>query len=286
MAPIRTLFERQDPAVPSVLPDNLRRAYGGDLQFASAGRRPHVFGNFVSTLDGVVSYTITGKSGGGTISGFDQDDRFIMGLLRASADAVIVGASTLQEAGSRHLLTAQSVNPSSGKAYEYYRQHVLRKLVHPISVIVSGSGSVDLEQATFRTPGVRPVIITTEAGREQLRKKGVERLPSTAVRVIPAPAMVLSAGAIVDLLWREFDVHLLLHEGGPSLFGRFVAEGLVDEFFLTIAPQLAGRKPGSRRPGVIEGVEFLPESAPWLELFSVKQGGDHLYLRYTSCGPA
>lgn len=245
-----------------------------------ASVRPHVIGNFVTTLDGVVSFTLPGKSGGGDISGFNEGDRFIMGLLRASADAVLVGAATLREAGSRHLLTAQSVSPSFGEAYGRYRQGVLRKSPYPISVIVSGSGSVDLDRATFRTPELRAVIITSEAGREQLRGKGVEALPSTEVRVIHAPATVLPAPAILDLLWREFDVRLLLHEGGPGLFGSFVAEGLVDEFFLTIAPQLAGRKTGTKRPGMIEGVEFLPQNAPWLDLLSVKQSGDHLYLRH------
>jgi riboflavin biosynthesis pyrimidine reductase len=268
-----------------VLPDDLHMAYGGDLQFSSAGGRPHVIGNFVSTLDGVVSFAIPGKSGGGDISGFNQGDRFIMGLLRASADAVLVGAATLREAGGRHLLTAQSVNPSCGEAYGRYRQGILRKPPYPISVIVSGSGKVDLELATFRTAEVRAVIITTEAGLERLRSKGVEALPSTEVRAIPAASPVLPAPAILDLLWREFDVRLLLHEGGPSLFGSFLAERLIDESFLTIAPQFAGRNPESKRPGMIEGVEFVPQNAPWLDLLSVKQSGDHLYLRYASRRP-
>jgi len=93
---------------------------------------------------------------------------------------------------------------------------------------------------------------------------------------------MLPAPAILDLLWREFGVRLLLHEGGPGLFGSFVAEGLVDEFFLTIAPHLAGRTVGTIRPGMVEGVEFLPRNAPWLDLLSVKQSGDHLYLRHAS----
>jgi len=280
MAPIRTLFERQEPSAPLVLPHDLRTAYGGDLQFPLAVVRPYVVGNFVSTLDGVVSFAIPGQSGGGDISGFNEGDRFIMGLLRASADAVMVGAATLREAGRRHVLTAQSVSPSSSEAYEHYRQQVLRKPAYPVSVIVSGSGSVDLELATFRTPGVRAVIISTEAGLKNLRSKGVEDLPSTEVRAIPAAGTMLPAPAILDLLWREFGVRLLLHEGGPGLFGSFVAAGLVDEFLLTIAPQLSGRAPGTKRPGMVEGVEFLPRNAPWFELLSVKQSGDHLYLRH------
>jgi riboflavin biosynthesis pyrimidine reductase len=75
-----------------------------------------------------------------------------------------------------------------------------------------------------------------------------------------------------------------LHEGGPTLFGDFVAENLVDEFFLTLSPQLAGRSSENRRPGMIAGIEFLPGAAPWLELLTVKQRGDHLYLRYRKRG--
>lgn len=94
---IRTLIDRQEPSEPSVLPEVLRIAYGDDLRFPPASpQRPYVIGNFVSTVDGVVSYEIAGKSGGGEISGFDESDRFIMGLLRASADAVMVAAQAFR----------------------------------------------------------------------------------------------------------------------------------------------------------------------------------------------
>jgi len=36
------------------------------------------------------------------------------------------------------------------------------------------------------------------------------------------------------------------------------------------------------RPGLIAGVEFLPEAAPWLDIVSVKERGNHLYLRYSA----
>ena len=62
-----------------------------------------MIGNFVSTLDGIVSFLIPGKEGGGEISGHDEADRFIMGLLRASADAVMVGVGTLHATHPRHL---------------------------------------------------------------------------------------------------------------------------------------------------------------------------------------
>jgi len=46
--------------------------------------------NFAWTLDGVVSFNLAGQS---------EEDRFIMGLPRASADAVVLGSGTLPAAG-------------------------------------------------------------------------------------------------------------------------------------------------------------------------------------------
>src|ERR1700676_3651909 len=79
--PIHTLIDRADAQPQSILPEELKTAYGGDLWFpAHDEQRPYVIANFVSTLDGVVSYEIPAKSGGGDISGFNRIDRFIMGL--------------------------------------------------------------------------------------------------------------------------------------------------------------------------------------------------------------
>lgn len=60
--------------------------------------RPTVIANFVSTVDGVVAFDVIGSSGGGEISGFFAADRFVMGLLRAMADVVLVGAGTVRAA--------------------------------------------------------------------------------------------------------------------------------------------------------------------------------------------
>jgi riboflavin biosynthesis pyrimidine reductase len=286
MEPIRTLLDRQDPVNPPVLPEELRTLYDGELYFpASAAARPYVIGNFVSTLDGVVSFAIPGKAGGGNISGFNAGDRFIMGLLRGSADAVMVGAATLAEVSQSHLFAAEYIYRAASDSFALYRREVLHKSRYPLTVIVSGTGNVDLGRAVFRTSDVRAVIFTTEQGGARLATAGAAALASTEVRVMKAAGSRLSAGVILEVLWREFGVRLLLHEGGPALFGDFVAEALVDEFFLTVAPQIAGRDRESRRPGMVAGVEFQPDAAPWLDLVSVRGCLDHLYLRYRKRAP-
>jgi riboflavin biosynthesis pyrimidine reductase len=268
---IRTLIDRREAPAHSVLPEELRIAYGGDLWFPPSGpRRPYVIGNFVSTVDGVVSYEVPGKSGGGDISGFDRPDRFIMGLLRASADAVMMGSGTLHQTAPEHLFVAARVYPEARELYSRYRSEVLGKMAPPLHVVVSGSGRVDLTRAVFRTPGIQTLIVTTQAGGELLAASGAGSLEGPII----APA------AILELLRDRFGVSLLLHEGGPALFGKFLADACVDELFLTVAPQVAGRNMHRLRPGVIAGVEFLPETAPWLDIVSVKQRGNHLYLRY------
>jgi len=279
MEQINTLLDRSRAQDQSVLPEELTILYGGDLRFSAFDFKPYVIGNFVSTIDGVVSFEIPGESGGGDISGFNEADRFIMGLLRASVDAVIVGAGTLREVAPRHLWLAEYVYPEASEHYARYRQGKLNKLVPPLNVIVSGSGAVDLQRAVFHTDAVKTLILTSPRGAELLAKHGVA-LTSAEVRAIEGEEGKIAPASILRLLRDEFGVKILLHEGGPALFGDFLAHGCVDELFLTMAPQFAGRDAKRRRPGIVAGAEFLPQTAPWLKLLSVKQSASHLYLRY------
>jgi riboflavin biosynthesis pyrimidine reductase len=85
---------------------------------------------------------------------------------------------------------------------------------------------------------------------------------------------------IIQFLRSQFGVQILLHEGGLTLFGQFLAAKAVDKLFLTLSPQIAGRAARTNRPGIVQGVEFAPDSAPWYELLSLRQRAGHLYLRY------
>jgi riboflavin biosynthesis pyrimidine reductase len=89
---------------------------------------------------------------------------------------------------------------------------------------------------------------------------------------------------MLRLLYARLGVRRLLHEGGPTLFGQFLAAEAVDELFLTLSPQIAGRGANAIRPGLVQRMEFMPDNAPWLQLLSVKQRAEHLYLRYRCTG--
>jgi riboflavin biosynthesis pyrimidine reductase len=285
MTLIRTLLDRDQGFFEPALPSGLRDLYDGDLPLRRASaQRPYVVSNFVSTLDGVVSYAIKGQSGGSTISGSDPADRFIMGLLRASADAILVGARTFHDAGPKSLWTPEYTYPDAKDLYMAYRVNVLHKPEYPILVIVSGSGKLELDRAIFRTPGVRTVVITTSAGRDALFSAGATILPSVEIYPLDTTGGTIAPLAIMRLL-EKLGVGRLLHEGGPTLFGQFMAAQAIDELFLTLSPQIAGRTSDAIRPALVEGTAFAPASAPWFQLLSVKQSADHLYLRYHRTGP-
>ena len=85
LVPLESLYDMERGSdLP--LPPDLAALYGR-LQFPLHPGRPYVIGNFVSTLDGVVTLNVPGQSGGGPISGFNPHDHLVMGLLRAVADA-------------------------------------------------------------------------------------------------------------------------------------------------------------------------------------------------------
>jgi riboflavin biosynthesis pyrimidine reductase len=287
MEPIRTLLATE-AAEPSgaILPDGLRARYDGDLSFPPAPEeRPYLIANFVSTLDGVVSFNLPGQSGGAQISGSNEEDRFIMGLLRASADAVIVGSGTLQAVGPQGSWLPESVYPAAKDLYRRYRTEVLRKPEYPLVVIVTGTGRLDLASAVFHTPRTRVLILTTEQGKQRLSQSGSEALASVEVKALSTAEMRISPSAILSLLRKEAGVELLLHEAGPTLFGEFLAGGFmaggfIDELFLTVAPQIAGRVAAHPRPGLVANVQFSPATAPWWKLLSAKSAADYLFLRY------
>lgn len=278
MEPLATLFDRSDMPARTTVPSRLRELYGGDLSFPEAPDRPYVVANFVSTMDGVVSYGVAGKSGGGHVSGFNRQDAFVMGLLRAYADAVIVGAGTLH-GDPGHVRIAPFIFPETEHLYTELRRGLAKPTLHPLNVIVSGSGRVDLREPTFHTPGLETLILTSRPGRARLEADHGNALSRTNVRVA-GDGTVLSAAAMLKLLYAEFGVRLLLHEGGPTLFGRFLVDELVDELFLTVAPHIAGRSAESPRRGLVEGVAFPPEQAPGFELVTLKRAGEHLLLRW------
>ena len=270
LAPLDQLFDSAR-GEPLPLPSELARLYG-DLRFPRTRRCPYVISNFVQSLDGVAALGIP-KTSGGQISGSNPHDRFIMGLLRAIADAVVVGAGTARSVPG-HLWTSEYVFPALANEYAAVRRRLGRAPV-PLNIVVTARGEVDASQRVFQ--GEVPVmIITTEAGERHLRHRA--GIDPSLIRAI-GESGELGAGAIVEALRSAGDLDVVLLEGGPHLMGDFFAEALVDEVFLTVSPLVAGRD-RHERPGIVAGREFAPDAPIWGDLLSVKRADHHLFLRY------
>jgi len=239
--------------------------------------RPRVFSNFVTTLDGVVSLSTKGHASGGDISGFSAQDRMVMGLLRAIADVVIIGSGTLG-VDSRHVWTAGAIYPELVDEYQQLRM-ALGKSGTPLNVIVSGSGEIDLSLPVFASGKVPALIVTTTAGAKRLRKQSAP--DSVEIRAIRRSGGAISARAILDEVCRVNSGKLILVEGGPRLLGDFYAEHLVDEQFLTLAPQIVGREAGDGRLSLVMGKTFAPHDSLWGTLIDVRRGDSHLFMRYS-----
>ena len=273
LIPLETLYETIDGVdvrLPSVL-----KAFYGRFNFPKPVGRSYVISNFVTTLDGVVSLNAPGHSAGGDISGFNEQDRIVMGLLRAVADTVIVGAGTLRSVPD-HLWTADYIYPDLAPIYKEARTS-MGQSGHPLNVIVTASGEIDLELRVFKSGEVPVLIVTTTHAADRIRE---HQLPSSVQVVNIQDEAPLSARAILDAANHVRPSKVILVEGGPKLMGNFFAERCLDELFLTLAPQIAGRDVSVMRPGLVAGKTFAPEQPLWGALAGVKRGGSHLFLRY------
>jgi riboflavin biosynthesis pyrimidine reductase len=249
------------------LPESLRTLYDGGLGFDS----PTLFVNFVETLDGVVAIPELEKSNA-LVADDSAADRFVMGLLRACAHAVLIGSGTLLSS-PKGTWRPDRVYPKAADAFAELRA-AWGLPERPAVAVVSSGASLDPQHPVLQDA----VLLTTSRGAEQF-----EPLLPDVVAVNDGDWVDLR-GAL-DVL-RARGHPLVLSEAGPTMFGSLLADGLVDELFLTLSPVLAGRHTVGKRLGLVEGVELLPQTRIAPRLASVRRGENHLFLRYRDVSQA
>jgi riboflavin biosynthesis pyrimidine reductase len=258
--PLELLFER--PGLPRFdLTAPLVSAYGGELGFD----RPRVIANFVASVDGVVALPEGGESGH-IISRGSEADRFVMGLLRTCADAVMVGAGTFRKA-PHDPFCAEAIYPEGAAVFSEARKR-LGLPPRPRLVLVSGSGSIDATEPSLESA----LIVTTPSGEASLRG----RVASTT-RIVPFLPDELH-GANIAALLRAEGLRVVLTEGGPSLFAELVLAKVIDELFITTSPALFGRFNDDRRKSLADGKDLAGST---LELLSARRHGSYLFSRYS-----
>ncbi len=256
------------------LPDGFRRVYGGDWRLPPPGTRPYVYSNFVLSRDGRVSFNEPGHMSGANVSGFSVHDRWLMALLRARADAILMGDNTLRIEPD-HVWTAEYIFPDDADAFGALRR-AEKRMPAPLQVFLSLEGDIDVSAAAIFSRDDHVVLATTTRGAARARA-----LPATRARVdvLELGAEAVDVRALVELLRGSYDVATVLCEGGPRAYGSLLAAGCLDDEFLTLSPVVVGSAPDAPRPGLVEGVTFPATSHPWSRPVTVHRAGDLLFLR-------
>jgi riboflavin biosynthesis pyrimidine reductase len=263
IAPFTVLAEAEDlPRWDA--PEELTALYGGRIGLDE----PCVVANFVESLDGVVAVPDLPRSH--AVIGDDSEaDRFVLALVRACADAVVVGSGTLL-ASPKGTWRIDRPYPPAAAAMAELRTRRGRS-EQPLVVVVTGGASLDPAHPVLESGAL---VLTTHEAAPRLRTS----VPGAAEVVAVNDAETVDLARALELLHYRGCLVVLI-EAGPSMFGSLVASRLVDELFLTISPVLAGRGHATRL-GLVEGVELVPETRVSGRLRSVRTHGSHLFLRY------
>jgi 5-amino-6-(5-phosphoribosylamino)uracil reductase len=187
---------------------------------------------------------------------FDRVD-----AIRASSDAILVGAATIRNDNPRLLV----------RSPQRQRDRAARGLpAQPIKVTVTEHGKLDVCGEFFATGDTEKLVYCASPAVEEAR----DRLGTAAT--------VVDGGSPVDLRSLSEDlqargVSRLMVEGGGTMHTQFLTANLADELHLVVAPFFVG---DSRARRFVSDGRF-----PWnpdhrARLAEVRQIGDVVLLRY------
>lgn len=254
------------------LPGAWRAVLGADWAMPHVEQRPYVYSNLAASRDGRMSFALPGFDKSGVVTEANPHDRWLMALLRTRADAVLMGDTTVKiETGI--LATAEYVCDYDSAAWAALRAYEGRA-PEPLMVILSYDCALESSEACFQSAGAHVVLATTRHGIA--RAKALRGRARIDAHLLGEDAVDLAA--LVRLLHEHYAVRALLCEGGPRVMGGMFAAGLIDEEFLTYCPVIVGASREQPRPSYVEGVAFLPQTAPQSHIRTLRRAGDYLFL--------
>jgi riboflavin biosynthesis pyrimidine reductase len=235
-------------------------------------------------LDGIVS--LLGAEAAGSDISQSPEDRWLMDLLRAHADAVLIGMGTLRtetglgRPGPRGPVF-RIVDPAIRELREKLRRGPER------NIFLTGSSDIQFDRyAAFDGSSVEPFLLTTSGAAEKLAS---QLRQSPQVRVIACgEGQRVDLKQAVCLLRRQFGIRYLLCEGGPAMYSNMLELDLIDEKFLTVSPIEVGlhtpQPEGSRAPLQIRPTAFSgglsKENAVHWKWLSCRKVEDHQFHRF------
>lgn len=190
-----------------------RQLLAAYTKLRTAGR-PWVICKWAQTLDGRIA---THKRHSKWITGEPARQRAQQ--LRGLCDGVCVGVGTVWD--DDPLLTNRS---GTGR--------------QPVRVVLDERLEIPASCRLLSTVDAAPVIVATLADSSQII---AESLARAGAEILPLPAGPggVDLGALLDELGRRQWTRLLV-EGGRSVLGSFLRQGLTDELMVFVAPRILG----------------------------------------------
>jgi 5-amino-6-(5-phosphoribosylamino)uracil reductase len=209
-----------------------------------------------TSADGKISDTTRSHPRFGSRQDFDHLERQV-----AHSDAILFGAATLRAGGSAMRVQKR----------ELIEQRLAAgKPEQPIQIVCSRSGNIDPTLKFFQQPVPRYLLTTSKGVQRWIGHPGFDR--------------VLSETVDTEIDWHQAfaalsqdRVESIAVLGGGEIVAALLKADLIDELHLTLCPLLLG---GNSAPSPVEGEGFTQEHAPKLELMSVKQVEQELFLHY------
>ncbi|MFC7710374.1 RibD family protein [Micromonospora lupini] len=221
-----------------------------------ASARPYVLLSCATSIDGYIDDASDQRL---MLSNEDDLDR--VDAVRASCDAILVGAATVRRDDPRLL-----VRSASRRA----ERTACGRPASPTKVTLTARGDLD-PTARFFTAGDSVRLVYCASGALDKARERVGRV-----------ATVVDGGEPVDLEWVLADlsargVRRLMVEGGGTVHAQFLTAGLADELHLVVAPFFVGDR---RAPRFVGEGRFPWNPGRRARLAETRQIGDVVLLRY------
>ena len=217
--------------------------------------RPYTLVSCSVSIDGYI-----GSSASRLLLSNDADfDR--VDAVRASCDAILVGAATVRIDNPRLLVRSQARR----------EQRTARGLApSPMKVTVTRRAELDAHADFFTTGEAEKLVYCASP-----------RVDDARLRLGPV-ATVVDGGNIVEMRKLSTDlaargVERLMVEGGGKVHTQFLTDDLADELQLVVAPMFVG---DSQAPRFVRDGRFPWNPGRRAKLADVRQIGDVVLLRY------
>ncbi|WP_406739558.1 RibD family protein [Streptomyces sp. NBC_00853] len=217
--------------------------------------RPYVLLSAATSVDGYLDDTSADRLLLSNADDFDRVDE-----VRASVDAILIGATTMRKDNPRLL-----VNSEERRA----KRIAEGRSEYPLKVTVTASGNLDAALKFWHHGGQKLVFTVDDAADK------VKATLGDLADVVSVGAD-LDWGLVLDELGRR-GIGRLMVEGGGTIHTQLMSQNLADEVHLAIAPLLVGEAAAPRFLGT---ADYPGGSAARMRLLEARTIGDVVLLRY------